>query len=86
MFSNHVATGDPALCIGASLMLIIDPHSLNIKITFDHQLFLASPNALEVMSINQSIFILQNNPLGFSNRRRLDRATDKFVHHSNVTL
>ena len=37
-------------------------------------------------SINQSIFILQNNPSGFSNRRRLDRATDKFVHHSNVTL
>ena len=33
-------------------------------------------------SINQSIFILQNNPLGFSNRRRLDRATDQ----SNFTL
>ena len=32
-------------------------------------------------SINQSIFILQNNPLGFSNQRRLDRATDQ----SNVT-
>ena len=36
--------------------------------------------------INQSIFILRNNPLGFSNQRRLGRATVKFVHHSNVTL
>jgi len=34
-----------------------------------------------------AIFILQNNPLRFSNRRRLDRATGTFVlHQSSVTL
>ena len=50
-----------------------------------HQQIRIINNFTQVKQTSQS-FILQNNPLGFSNRRRLDRATDKFVHHGNVTL
>ena len=50
-----------------------------------HQQIRIVNNFTQVKQTSQS-FILQNNPLGFYNRRRLDRATDKFVHHCNVTL
>ena len=50
-----------------------------------HQQIRIINNFTQVKQTSQS-FILQNNPLGFSNRRRLDRATDKFVHHGNVML
>ena len=52
---------------------------------FKHQQIRIINNFTQVKQTSQS-FILQNNPLGFSNRRRLDRATDKFVHHGNVML
>ena len=46
-----------------------------------HQQIRIINNFTQVKQTSQS-FILQNNPLGFSNRRRLDRATDQ----SNFTL